>query len=60
MKNLVLATVFAVAATTVSASGMSEPEMDAPIVVSTMDAAAGSSTGILIPLLIIALIAVVK
>jgi|TARA_B110000240_G_scaffold116018_1_gene130038 hypothetical protein len=60
MKNLVLATVFAVAATIVSASGMSEPEMDAPIVASTMDAAAGSSTGILIPLLIIALIAVVK
>ena len=60
MKNLVLATVFAVAATIVSASGMSEPEMDAPIVASTMDAAAGSSTGILIPLLIIASIAVVK
>ena len=60
MKNLVLATVFAVAATIVSASGMSEPEMDAPIVASTMDGAAGSSTGILIPLLIIALIAVVK
>ncbi len=50
MKNLVLATVFAVAATTVFSSGMSEPEMDAPIVASTMDAAAGSSTGILIPL----------
>ena len=60
MKNLILATVFAAAATTAFAGGMSEPEREAPIVASTMDAAAGSSTGILIPLLIIALIAVVK
>ena len=41
MKKLLLATVFAAAATTAFAGGMSEPVMEAPVVASTMDQAAG-------------------
>ena len=59
MKNLVLATVFAAAATTAFAGGMSEPAMDAPVVASTMELAAGSSNGLLLPLALLALIAMV-
>jgi hypothetical protein len=59
MKNLVLATVFAAAATTTFAGGMSEPAMDAPVVASTMELAAGSSNGLLLPLALLALIAMV-
>ena len=57
MKNLVLATVFAAAATTTFAGGMSEPAMDAPVVASTMESVAGSSNGLLLPLVVLALIA---
>ena len=57
MKNLVLATVFAAAATTTFAGGMSEPAMDAPVVASTMESVAGSSNGLLLPLVLLALIA---
>jgi len=60
MKNLVLATVFAAAATTAFAGGMSEPAMDAPVVASTMESAAGSSNGHLVPLVLLALIAMVS
>lgn len=60
MKNLVLATVFAAAATTAFSGGMSEPAMDAPVVVSTMESAAGSSNGLLVPLVLLALIAMVS
>ena len=60
MKNLVLATVFAAAATTAFAGGMSEPAMDAPVVASTMESAAGSSNGFLVPLVLLALIAMVS
>ena len=59
MKNLVLATVFAAAATTTFAGGMSEPAMDAPVVALTMESAAGSSNGLLLPLALLALIAMV-
>ena len=59
MKNLVLATVFAAAATTTFAGGMSQPAMDAPVVASTMELAAGSSNGLLLPLALLALIAMV-
>ena len=59
MKNLVLATVFAAATTTAFAGGMSEPAMDAPVVASTMELAAGSSNGLLLPLALLALIAMV-
>ena len=60
MKNLILATVFAAAATTAFAGGMSEPAMDAPVVASTMESAAGSSNGFLVPLVLLALIAMVS
>ena len=51
MKKLILATVvFAAAATTAFAGGMSEPVMEAPVVASTMDEAAGSASSLLIPL----------
>ena len=57
MKKLILATVFAAAATTAFAGGMSEPVMEAPVVSSTMDQAAGSSSTLLIPLALIAIVA---
>ena len=60
MKKLILATAFAAAATTVFASGMSEPVMEAPVVASTMDQAAGSASSLLIPLALIAIVAIVK
>jgi hypothetical protein len=60
MKKLILATVFAAAVTTVFASGMSEPVMEAPVVASTMDQAAGSASSLLIPLALIAIVAIVK
>jgi len=60
MKKLILATVFAAAATTVFASGMSEPVMEASVVASTMDQAAGSASSLLIPLALIAIVAIVK
>ncbi len=59
MKNLVLATVFAAAAATAFAGGIGEPAMDAPVVASTMESAAGSSNGLLLPLALLALIAMV-
>ena len=59
MKNLVLATVFAAAATTAFAGGIGEPAMDAPVVASTMESVAGSSNGLLLPLALLALIAMV-
>ena len=46
MKKLILATVFAAAATTAFAGGMSEPVMEAPVVASTMDQAAGSASSL--------------
>ena len=58
MKKLILATVFAAAATTAFAGGMSEPVMEAPVVASTMDQAAGSaSTFADVPLALIAIVA---
>ena len=60
MKKLILATVFAAAATTAFASGISEPVMEAPVVASTMDEAAGSTSSLLIPLALIAIVAIVK
>ena len=57
MKKLILATVFAAAATTAFAGGMSEPVMDSPVVASTMDQAAGSAGSLLIPLALIAILA---
>ena len=60
MKNLVLATVFAAAAaTTAFAGGIGELAMDAPVVALTMESAAGSSNGLLLPLALLALIAMV-
>tara|TARA_Y100000385_G_scaffold242826_1_gene260012 strand:- start:416 stop:613 length:198 start_codon:yes stop_codon:yes gene_type:complete len=57
MRKLILATVFAAAATTAFAGGMSEPVMEAPVVASTMDQAAGSASSLLIPLALIAIVA---
>ena len=57
MKKLILATVFAAATTTAFAGGMSEPVMEAPVVASTMDEAAGSASSLLIPLALIAIVA---
>jgi hypothetical protein len=57
MKKLVLVTVLLAAATTAFAGGMSEPVMDAPVVVSAMDGANSSESGLLIPLIILALLA---
>ncbi|MBT4234030.1 hypothetical protein [Planktomarina temperata] len=57
MKKLILATVFAAATTTAFAGGMSEPVMEAPVVASTMDEAAGSVSSLLIPLALIAIVA---
>jgi len=54
-----LATVFAAAATTAFAGGIGEPAMDAPVVASTMESVAGSSNGLLLPLALLALIAMV-
>ena len=59
MKNLVLATVLAASATTAFSGGMSEPAMDAPVVASTMESVAGSTNGLLLPLALLALIAIV-
>ncbi len=56
MKNLVLATVFAA---TAFAGGIGELAMDAPVVALTMESAAGSSNGLLLPLALLALIAMV-
>ena len=60
MKKLILATVFTAAATTAFASGISEPVMEAPVVASTMNEAAGSASSLLIPLALIAIVAIVK
>ena len=57
MKKLILATVFAAAATTAFAGAMSEPVMDATVVASTIDQAAGSAGSLLIPLALIAILA---
>ena len=57
IKKLILATVFAAVATTAIAGGMSEPVMEAPVVASTMDEAAGSVSSLLIPLALIAIVA---
>ncbi|MFQ3301544.1 MAG: hypothetical protein ACI9EH_000437 [Planktomarina sp.] len=62
MKNLVLATVFAATAATAAtafAGGIGELAMDAPVVALTMESAAGSSNGLLLPLALLALIAMV-
>jgi hypothetical protein len=59
MKNLVLATVFAATAATAFAGGIGELAMDAPVVALTMESAAGSSNGLLLPLALLALIAMV-
>ena len=56
MKKLILATVFAAAATTAFAGGMSEPVMDAPVVASKMDQEAASAGSLLIPLALIAIL----
>lgn len=57
MKKLVLATVFLAAATAAFAGGMSDPVMDAPVVASAMDGVNSSDSGLLIPLIILALLA---
>ena len=54
MKKLILATFFAAVATTAFAGGMSEPVMEAPVVASLMDGAAGSASLLLISLALIA------
>ena len=54
-----MATVFAAAATTAFAGGIGEPAMDAPVLASTMESVAGSSNGLLLPLALLALIAMV-
>ncbi|MAB87623.1 MAG: hypothetical protein CML51_10130 [Rhodobacteraceae bacterium] len=56
MKKLILATVVAAAATTAFAGGMSEPVMEAPVVASAMDQAAGSASTLLLPLALIAIV----
>jgi|TARA_B110000305_G_scaffold231140_1_gene284227 hypothetical protein len=53
MKNIVLAAVLAVSATTVFADGISNPLMDAKVVASTIEEVSGPSKGWFIPLLII-------
>lgn len=56
MKKLVLAAALSVAASTAFAGNMSAPVMEAPIIVE--EAAKGSSSsGILVPLLILAVVA---
>ena len=63
MKNLVLATVFAATAATAAtafAGGIGELAMDAPVVALTMESAAGSSNGLLVPLVLLALLAMVS
>jgi hypothetical protein len=57
MKKLILATFFAAVATTAFARGMSEPVMEAPVVASIMDGAAGSASLLLISLALIAILA---
>ena len=57
MKKLVLATVFLAAATAAFAGGMGDPVMDAPVVASAMDGVNSSDSGLLIPLIILALLA---
>ena len=56
-EKLILATVFAAVATTAIAGGMSEPVMEAPVVASIMDGAAGSASLLLISLALIAIVA---
>ena len=55
MKKLVLATAFAAAATTASAGTLVEPVIEAPVVV---EETRGSSSGIILPLILLALVAV--
>ena len=57
IKKLILATVFAAVATTAIAGGMSEPVMEALVVASIMDGAAGSTSLLLISLALIAIVA---
>ena len=58
MKKLVLAAAFTAAASTAFAGSMSEPVMEAPVVVEET-AASSSAVGIWVPLLLIAVIAAV-
>ncbi|MCA0042115.1 hypothetical protein [Celeribacter litoreus] len=54
MKKLAAATVFALAGTAAFAGGYSEPVMEAPVVI---EETSSSSTGYVVPLLILALVA---
>ncbi len=55
MKKLVLATVLAAAASSASAGSLAEPIIEAPVVV---EETRGSSSGIVLPLILLALVAV--
>ncbi|MFD2738378.1 hypothetical protein ACFSUD_02235 [Sulfitobacter aestuarii] len=54
MKKLVLAAALSGAASTAFAGSLAEPIIEAPVIV---EEAAGSSSGVLIPLLLLALVA---
>jgi hypothetical protein len=56
MKKLVLAAAFSAAATTAFAGNMSEPVIEAPVIVE--ETAGSSAGGIAIPLLLLAVLAV--
>ncbi len=53
MKKLVLAAALTVAASTAFAGGLAEPIVEAPVIV---EAAEGSSSGILLPLLLLVIV----
>jgi hypothetical protein len=54
MKKLVLAAALTAAASTASAGALTEPVIEAPVIV---EEAQGSSTGILLPLVLLVLVA---
>ena len=58
MKKLALAVAFAPAATTASAGNLSEPVMEAPVIVEET-AASSSAAGVWVPLLLLAVVAAV-
>lgn len=54
MKKLVLAAALAAAASTASAGAISEPVIEAPVIVQEAE---GASSGIILPLILLALVA---
>ena len=57
MKKIILTAALIAAASTASACGMMEPVMEAPVMIE--DATAGPSSGMLMPLLLLVVIAAV-